>query len=86
MKYSKYDDRPMHTDKVYNRDCFAFKTKANGGAGCIALVKMDCMNCKFYKTNIRCIEEQRNTVERLTRLGMTDLIDYKKGVLKRGRD
>lgn len=85
MKYLKNDDRPMHTDKVYHRDCFAFQAKSTGGAGCIALVKMDCMNCKFYKTKITVAEEQRKTVERLTKRGLSDLIDYKKGVITRGR-
>ena len=75
--YKKDDDRPMHTDKIYNRDCFGFKVKMNGGAGCIALTKIDCLGCKFYKTKLRAAEEQRRTVERLTKLGLEDLISLK---------
>lgn len=86
MKYSKFDARPMHTDKIYHTDCWSFRIPPNGKPGCHALIKIDCVNCKFYKTKKQVEEEKQKTEERLERLGLSNIPkEYEKRSFKYGR-
>ena len=37
-------------DNVYRTDCFAFYCTSSGAYKCQSLRKLDCKNCRFYKT------------------------------------
>lgn len=90
-QYSKSaeNNKPMKTDKIdnpiYHADCFAFQ---NSGAhpGCSALIEMDCINCKFYKTKRQVEEEKARTDKRLAGLGMSDIPkEYKRRSYRGGK-
>lgn len=50
-------------------DCFALNTKTKKPT-CTALTKMECENCRFYKTKTQALEENVRCRERCGKMGI----------------